>query len=46
MQLVRDLLEINKGPDLYVKGLRDGMVKEKVFLDLLDLVNIICERLD
>jgi hypothetical protein len=35
------LLEINKGPDLYVKGLRDGMVKEKVFLDLLDLVNII-----
>jgi len=35
------LLEINKGPDLYVKGLRDGMVKKKVFLDLLDLVNII-----
>jgi len=35
------LLEINKGPDLYVKGFRDGMVKEKIFLDLLDLVNII-----
>ena len=35
------LLEINKGPDLWVKGFRDRQVKEKVFLDLLDLVNIV-----
>jgi len=34
------LLEINKGPDLSVKGFRDGQVKGKVFLDFLDMVNI------
>lgn len=35
------LIEINKGPDLSAKDLRDDMVKREITYDLLEIVNVI-----